>query len=82
VVSVTGPSTVPVGRFRAYRVEAKDPDGDASQIVWFADGLQLSSRTSRVKLRFSSGGMHELTVAVDDGHGATATSTLHISIIP
>jgi len=83
VVASCNPCTVEVGRTSTVSADAQDPDGDPLTYRWSAPAGTLASPTSRQSLWTAPGqeGPVPFTVAVDDGKGGTASSSVTIQVV-
>jgi outer membrane protein OmpA-like peptidoglycan-associated protein len=77
------PCTVEVGRTATVTADAKDPDGDTLTYRWTAPSGTLQQPADRQTLWTApqQEGPVQLTVAVDDGKGGTASATTVIQVL-
>ena len=77
------PCTVEVGRPATVTADAKDPDGDTVTYKWSAPSgtLQNPGERQTVWTAPQQEGPVQITVAVSDGKGGTATATTTIQVV-
>ena len=77
------PCTVEVGRTATVTADAKDPDGDTVTYKWSAPSgtLQNPGERQTVWTAPQQEGPVQITVAVSDGKGGTATATTAIQVV-
>ncbi|MCC7416816.1 MAG: OmpA family protein [Acidobacteria bacterium] len=78
------PCTIEVGRTATVTADAQDPDGDTLTYRWSAPSGAFQNPADRqtVWTAPQQPGAIPLTVAVDDGRGGTATSSVTIQVTP
>ena len=77
------PCTVEIGRQATVTADAKDPDGDTVTYAWKAPSGKLQNPSDRQTIWVApqQEGPVQITVAVSDGKGGTATATTTIQVV-
>jgi hypothetical protein len=80
-VRLAGPRRARAGARVRFVASATDRDGDALTYRWRLNGGTLASRAPRLAVRLRRRGLHQLSVAVSDGHGRTTRAAVRIRTV-